>query len=104
MSEPILVIKDLDKSFPGVHALDHVSLEVRPHEVVGLIGENGAGKSTVLKVLAGLYAPNSGTVTLRGKRVAYRTISASPRSRKTPRRLWSTSPRFHSSPRSECAP
>jgi len=75
MSEPILVIKDLDKSFPGVHALDHVSLEVRPHEVVGLIGENGAGKSTVLKVLAGLYAPDSGTVTLRGKRVAYRTIT-----------------------------
>jgi ribose transport system ATP-binding protein len=75
MSEPILVIKDLDKSFPGVHALDHVSLEVRPHEVVGLIGENGAGKSTVLKVLAGLYAADSGTVRLRGKPVVYRTIT-----------------------------
>lgn len=75
MSEPILVVKDLDKSFPGVHALDHVSLEVRPHEVVGLIGENGAGKSTVLKVLAGVYARDSGTLTVRGKPVAYRSIT-----------------------------
>ncbi len=46
MGEVILTMKGIDKSFPGVHALDHVDLEIRKGEVHALMGENGAGKST----------------------------------------------------------
>ncbi|MDT7669499.1 MAG: ribose transport system ATP-binding protein, partial [Pseudonocardiales bacterium] len=52
---PVLELRGVTKRFPGVVALDDVSIEVRPHEVVGLIGENGAGKSTLLKILSGVY-------------------------------------------------
>ena len=55
MGDIILTMKDIDKSFPGVHALDHVDLEIRKGEVLALMGENGAGKSTLMKVLTGIY-------------------------------------------------
>ena len=61
---PILIVKNIDKSFPGVHALSRVSLEIRPNEVVGLVGENGAGKSTLMRILAGVYSPDEGELIL----------------------------------------
>lgn len=71
MGEVILQMKDIDKSFPGVHALDHVSLEVKRGEVHALMGENGAGKSTLMKVLTGIYKKDSGTITYKGKEVEF---------------------------------
>ena len=71
MGEVILTMKDIDKSFPGVHALDHVNLEVRKGEVHALMGENGAGKSTLMKVLTGIYKKDSGTITYEGKDVEF---------------------------------
>jgi len=64
--EALLSMTEVTVRFPGVLALDNVSLEVRAGEVHGLMGENGAGKSTVLKVLSGVYRPNSGQIRLSG--------------------------------------
>ena len=69
MGDVILTMKGIDKSFPGVHALDHVDLEIRKGEVHALMGENGAGKSTLMKVLTGMYTKDSGTITYEGKEV-----------------------------------
>jgi ribose transport system ATP-binding protein len=63
----MLQAEAITKSFPGVQALKNVSIEVRPNEVVGLIGENGAGKSTLMRVLAGTYRPDSGALRLDGQ-------------------------------------
>lgn len=71
MGEVILTMKGIDKSFPGVHALDHVDLEVRKHEVLALMGENGAGKSTLMKVLTGIYSKDSGIITYEGKEIEF---------------------------------
>jgi ribose transport system ATP-binding protein len=66
---PVLEIRGVSKSFPGVKALDNVSFAVNKGEVVGLIGENGAGKSTLLKVLNGIYQPDHGEVLVDGQTV-----------------------------------
>ncbi len=71
MGEVILNMKGIDKSFPGVHALDHVDLELKKGEVHALMGENGAGKSTLMKVLTGIYTKDSGTITYEGKEVEF---------------------------------
>jgi ribose transport system ATP-binding protein len=70
-----LQIEAVSKSFPGVRALDGVSLELRPGEIHALMGENGAGKSTLIKIITGLYRPDSGRVLLDGRPVEF----ASPR-------------------------
>ena len=69
MSAAALALRHVEKRFPGVHALKDVSLEIRPNEVVGLVGENGAGKSTLMRVLAGVYQPDSGEILLAGQKV-----------------------------------
>lgn len=71
MGDVILTMKGIDKSFPGVHALDHVDLEIRKGEVHALMGENGAGKSTLMKVLTGIYHKDAGTITYEGKEVEF---------------------------------
>jgi len=67
----ILKMNGIDKSFPGVHALDHVNLEVRKGEVLALMGENGAGKSTLMKVLTGIYKKDEGSIVYEGKEVEF---------------------------------
>jgi ribose transport system ATP-binding protein len=69
MTEPVLEIRHVSKSFPGVKALDDVSFAVNKGEIVGLIGENGAGKSTVLKILNGIYQPDQGSIYVDGNPV-----------------------------------
>ncbi|MCR5716736.1 MAG: sugar ABC transporter ATP-binding protein [Lachnospiraceae bacterium] len=71
MGDVILTMKGIDKSFPGVHALDHVDFEVKRGEVHALMGENGAGKSTLMKVLTGIYTKDSGSITYEGKEVEF---------------------------------
>ena len=66
---PLLRMSGISKRFPGVIALDNVSLDVYPGECVALVGENGAGKSTLMKVLSGVYAPDEGIVELGGREV-----------------------------------
>ena len=63
-------MSDITKSFPGVLALDKVDLTVLPGEIHGLVGENGAGKSTIIKVLAGVYKADGGTVSVNGAQIA----------------------------------
>ena len=65
----VLEVRNASKSFPGVLALDDASLEIRPNEVVGLIGENGAGKSTLLKALNGAYRLDRGEIRVNGEPV-----------------------------------
>ena len=72
MSEYVLEMKDIVKSFPGVKALDGVQLKVRPGTVHTLMGENGAGKSTMMKCLTGLYHADSGTIIYDGREVNYK--------------------------------
>jgi ribose transport system ATP-binding protein len=69
---PLVLIEDLHKSFPGVHALRGAKFDLRRGEVHALMGENGAGKSTLMKVLAGIYVRDSGTILLDGKPVDIR--------------------------------
>ena len=68
MSEYLLEMKNITKTFPGVKALDNVNLNVRPGTVHALMGENGAGKSTLMKCLFGIYEPNGGEIYLDGKK------------------------------------
>ena len=58
-NEYILEMKGICKSFPGVKALDNVSLQVKRGEVLALMGENGAGKSTLIKIMTGVYSADS---------------------------------------------
>src|SRR5437764_15118915 len=64
-----LQVSHLGKAFPGVVALDDVSLRVKRGTVHALIGENGAGKSTLMKIIAGIYTPDAGELRLRGAAV-----------------------------------
>jgi ribose transport system ATP-binding protein len=66
---PVLVMKGIGKTFPGVRALDAVDVDVLAGEILGLVGENGAGKSTLVKILAGAYTRDEGEITVDGDEV-----------------------------------
>ncbi|MFB9135807.1 ribose ABC transporter ATP-binding protein RbsA [Vibrio sp. AK197] len=71
MSDAILQLSDIEKSFPGVKALDKASLNVYPGRVMALMGENGAGKSTLMKVLTGIYTLDGGEIRYQGRPAAF---------------------------------
>ena len=71
MSQYILEMNDISKEFPGVKALDNVTLKIKPGTVHSLMGENGAGKSTLMKCLFGLYEKDSGEILLEGNLVDF---------------------------------
>jgi D-xylose transport system ATP-binding protein len=74
-STPVLSLKGVSKSFGAVQALSDVDFDVRPGEVVALVGDNGAGKSTLVKVIAGIHPADDGTISFEGQEV---TITGPP--------------------------
>ena len=71
--ETLVKMEHVTKEFPGVRALDNISFDIRPGEVHILLGENGAGTSTLMKILRGVYQPTSGKIYLKGKEYDYLT-------------------------------
>jgi len=72
VDEKILTMKNIDKSFPGVKALDDVDFSLNKGEVHALVGENGAGKSTLVKILNGIHKKDRGKIEYKGKEVEYK--------------------------------
>jgi len=69
MSEYLLELSGIDKSFAGVHALSNVDVKIKPGRVMCLCGENGCGKSTLVKIISGVYTRDAGTVVYEGKEI-----------------------------------
>lgn len=69
MIHPLVQMEGIDKYFPGVQALSNCQFELNPGEVHALVGENGAGKSTMMKILTGIYQKDGGRLLLKGKEV-----------------------------------
>lgn len=76
---PVVVARNLSKHFGGVKALRSASFELRRGEVVAILGANGAGKSTVLKILAGVFAPDSGELIVKGEEITHHDVNTSRR-------------------------
>jgi len=73
---PVLSLRGISKRFPGVRALNDVQLDLFPGRVTALIGENGAGKSTIVKILTGIYQPDEGTISVDGREIRFPTAQA----------------------------
>lgn len=67
----ILQVRNIEKSFPGVKALDRINFSVKRGTVHALCGENGAGKSTLMKIINGLYKPDAGEILINGRVVKF---------------------------------
>ena len=76
MSNYLLEMKNICKSFPGVKALQNVNFQLLPGEIHALLGENGAGKSTLIKVLGGIYIAEEGEIYIDGKPVVIDDVNA----------------------------
>ena len=76
---PLLALSGISKSFPGVKALAAVDMQLYPGQVTALIGENGAGKSTIVKILTGIYQPDQGEITIAGLPVRFTSADAAAR-------------------------
>lgn len=72
-SESVVMMRRVSKRFKNVTALDGIDFEVKPNEILGLVGENGAGKSTLMKILIGLYQPDEGEFILNGSPVSFKS-------------------------------
>ncbi|HJZ92098.1 MAG TPA: sugar ABC transporter ATP-binding protein, partial [Gemmataceae bacterium] len=75
MTSPLLEVEAVRKRFPGVLALDGVSLRLAAGEVLAVVGENGAGKSTLMKILAGIYPPDDGQIRLDARPVRFTSVT-----------------------------
>lgn len=71
-SQVVLALQHIHKHFGGVHAVADVSLHLRRGEVVALVGNNGAGKSTIMNIISGVFPPDSGSIEVMGRRVHFR--------------------------------
>ncbi|MBL9057544.1 MAG: sugar ABC transporter ATP-binding protein [Rhodobacteraceae bacterium] len=78
-ADPVLRLRGISKSFPGVRALNGVQLDLYPGQVTALVGENGAGKSTIVKILTGIYQPDEGSITVDGHEMRFATADAAAR-------------------------
>ncbi|MEV8630945.1 ATP-binding cassette domain-containing protein [Streptosporangium sp. NPDC051023] len=74
-ASPALQLDHIRKEFGGVVAVQDFSLDVRPGEIVALVGDNGAGKSTIVKIVSGVYRPTAGSIELRGEPVNFADAS-----------------------------
>ncbi|MGY5810734.1 ATP-binding cassette domain-containing protein [Rhizobium sp. LEGMi198b] len=70
-TEPLLEVRNLSRYFGAVQALDNCSMVVHPGEVVALAGDNGAGKTTMIKTISGVYPPTAGEILIQGKPVTF---------------------------------
>jgi ABC-type sugar transport system ATPase subunit len=71
LADPVVSVVEVSKSYPGVRALDAVTIDLRHGEVHALVGENGAGKSTLIRILSGDTRPDGGSTCVRGRKVAF---------------------------------
>lgn len=76
MTEATLALKDIHKAFGGVVAIENFSLDLRPGEIVALVGDNGAGKSTLIKIVSGVHKPTSGSIRLDGAETNFSDASS----------------------------
>lgn len=77
MATPLVSLTDIHKSFGAVRSLRGVSIDVMPGETFALLGDNAAGKSTLMKVLTGVYQPDAGSIEFEGEQTAFPTPAAS---------------------------
>lgn len=75
-SKPVVSMDAITKVFPGVKALDAIRLDLYPGQVTALVGENGAGKSTTVKILTGIYQPDGGTIRIDGEPIKFANANA----------------------------